>query len=163
MNTEIVPYTLLPGHMISKHGEGVIRCVLGSSVAVCITARLGNFACMNHFVSPATKNKKEATAMFGNVATLWLIKMAMEEGFTPSELQAQIFGGAYPETGTGSDIGRENCAVAEDVLRKKKIPLVSSDVAGHLGRKIVLDVGTGHAVVMKVKNIRHSDWHGAVW
>ncbi|MGM0462251.1 MAG: chemotaxis protein CheD [Fibrobacterota bacterium] len=163
MKNEIVPYTLQPGYMIARYGEGAVRTVLGSCVSVCISARGGFFGCINHFLYPRTGDRKNATAMYGNVATISLVKMAFDEGYGSRDLEAQIFGGAYPSGARGRDIGRENVSVAEAVLKKKNISVVSRDVGGQLGRKIVFDISTGHVAVIKVKQLRHSDWPEEIW
>ncbi|MGM0442870.1 MAG: chemotaxis protein CheD [Fibrobacterota bacterium] len=163
MSNDLVPYTLQAGYMVSKRGEGTIRTVLGSCVSVCICSGAGGYGAMNHFLYPRTADPARATPMFGNVATLALIRMVQDEGFHPSELEAQIFGGAYPPGAAGRDIGAENIAVAEKVLARKGITLVSRDVGGGRGRKIVLDVATGHVAVVKVRAIRNSDWAQEVW
>jgi hypothetical protein len=49
---------------------------------------------MNHFKLSYTKDKDNATSIYGNVATLALIQMMIEDGSKLKHLEAQIFGGS---------------------------------------------------------------------
>ena len=49
-------------------------------------------------------------------------------------------------------------SVARRALSRRGIRVASEDVGGSLGRKIVFDTGSGQVAVLKVRNIRKSDW-----
>jgi len=55
-------------------------------------------------------------------------------------------------------VGHENVAIARSVLQKKGIAIVSEDVGGNMGRKVVFDTETGQLMTLKVHKIRDSDW-----
>jgi chemotaxis protein CheD len=57
------------------------------------------------------------------------------------------------------DIGKENIAMARQVLRRMGISIVSEDVGGELGRKIVFNTLTSDVAVLKTEGIRKSDWY----
>ena len=44
-------------------------------------------------------------------------------------------------------------------MSKKQIPLVSEDVGGNKGRKVVFNTRTREALVLKVERIRKEDWN----
>jgi len=152
-------YFLEPGSIFLADRSAVISTVLGSSVSVCLFDRKRNVGGMNHFSYPLTLKKEEATACYGNVATLALIRMMYQDGSEGAHLEAQIFGGAYNEKISSKDIGQENYQMARKLLARERIPVVSEDVGGKKGRKIVFNTGTNEIAVMKVENLRRSDWY----
>jgi len=155
-------YLLKPGFIYFSKGNSVIQAVLGTCVSVCLWDKKRRFGGMNNFPYPATNNKHEATAKYGNVATVTLIRMMEEAGCNKGDMMAQIFGGSHPEGGKyvkKRNIGNENIEVARKVLKSKRIKVVSEDIGGHMGRKIAFDVETGNVAVLRVLDIRDSDWH----
>jgi chemotaxis protein CheD len=153
-------YHLEPGYMYFSKGPALVRAVVGSCVAVCIWDKALHYGGVNHFLHPATKSPQEATPRFGNVATTALIRLMEEAGCRREDLVAQITGGGFPEGGSGNDIGGENVRVAREILHRKGIPIISEDVGGSMGRKIVFDTATGQLAVLKVHKIRSTDWIG---
>jgi chemotaxis protein CheD len=112
---------------------------------------------MNHFVHPQTTRKEEATPKYGNVATVALIKLMCEEGCTLETLAAHIIGGGHPDGATDS-VGGRNIEIARRVLKEKGITILSEDVGGSVGRKVVFDLATGNVAVLKVHKVRTEDW-----
>jgi chemotaxis protein CheD len=154
----VADYFLAPGHMFVSVSPSLIRLVLGSCVAVCLWERNLKIGAMNHFIYPFTRNPAMATAKYGNVAVPALISMMIEYGAVPSDLVAQIFGGASPEDAPYVDIGVKNTEMARLMLEKKGINVISEDVGGTQGRKIIFDTSTGKVAIIKVPKIRMSDW-----
>jgi len=151
-------YFLEPGYIYLTSGPVTLLSVLGSCVAVCLWD--GRLKCggMNHFLYPSTSDASRATAKYGNVAMAWLVQMMDDAGCRRADLKAQIYGGGYLETNGDRGVGEENVRVARMVLARKGITVVSEDVGGTMGRKIMCDVGTGHVAVLKVHKLRDTDW-----
>ena len=84
--------------------------------------------------------------------------MMEAEGCEAKDIVGQILGGACPEDAKEAGLGEENVAVARSVLHKKGIAIVSEDVGGNMGRKVVFDTETGQLMILKVHKIRDSDW-----
>lgn len=152
-------YFLKPGYILVPEVPTIISTVLGSCVAVCLFDGTRKTGGMNHFPLPSTNKPEEATARYGNVATLALIGMMLENGSSIKDLEAQILGGAFCPKTCPNDIGKENVNVARKVLTRKKISIVSEDVGGEKGRKIVYDTSSNEVVVIKVEKIRQGDWY----
>ena len=51
-------------------------------------------------------------------------------------------------------------AVAEDVLARHRVVVVSRDVGGALGRKVAFSTFSGEIAVYKIERIRETDWYG---
>jgi chemotaxis protein CheD len=138
-------------------GEGAVQTVLGSCVSVCLWDSEVRCGGINHFVYPQTSQKENATPKYGNVATMALIKLMCEEGCRTDSLSAHIIGGGHPDGATDST-GMRNVDVARKILKEKGITILSEDVGGSVGRKVVFDLSTGHIAVLKVHKVRSEDW-----
>ncbi len=151
-------YYLEPGYIFCATEPATVHAVLGACVAVCLWDKKLCFGGINHFLYPSTREQERATAKFGNVATLELLRLMEQAGSKRDNLLAQILGGASPLTGSGRGIGSKNVEAARQTLRQKRLRICSEDVGGHMGRKIVFDSLTGHVAVLKVFELRQEDW-----
>ena len=152
-------YFLKPGFIFIATRPTVISTVLGTCVSVCLYDRDRKVGGMNHFQLPHMGEKNKSTARYGNVATVALIHMMIGDGSELRHLEAQIFGGAYNSSVSPKDIGFENIMVARRALGKKRVPIVSEDVGGDKGRKIVFDTYTNEIAVLRVDRLRKGDWY----
>jgi chemotaxis protein CheD len=151
-------YFLKPGYIILPKHPTVISTVVGSCIAVCIYDKNRKSGGMNHFQLPRFPQDKPATARYGDVSTLTLIRMMITDGAGTKHLEAQIFGGAHNPKLSKKNIGRENLVVARKIVVGKGIKIVSEDVGGEKGRKIVFNTGTNEIGVLKVEKLREEDW-----
>jgi chemotaxis protein CheD len=151
-------YFLRPGYIMVPRGPTIISTVLGSCVAVCLYDRKRECGGINHFQLPSTNKLKEATARYGNVATLALIGMMVDDGSKIKDLEAQIFGGAHNPKTCPKNIGLENVRIARMILTRKRIQIASIDVGGEKGRKLVFNTASNEMAVVKVDRIRQGDW-----
>lgn len=152
-------YFLEPGAIYLATQPACISTVVGSSVTVCIYDRKRKIGSMNHFSYPRTTDPKESTARYGNVATLAMIRMLVAEGSKPKHMEAQIIGGAHNREISSHNIGMENVRVARRILSHQKIRVLSEDVGGEKGRKVVFSTHTNEVVIFKVDRLRRSDWY----
>jgi chemotaxis protein CheD len=152
-------YFLHPGFIYVSTRPMVISTVVGSCVAVYIYDRRRRSGGVNHFQFPFIHEKDQATARYGNVAIPALIHMMITDGSKLKYLEAQIFGGAfYPEL-SPENIGIENIKIARQTLTQKRIRIVSEDVGGKKGRKIVFNTSSNEIAVVKVNQLRKEDWY----
>jgi chemotaxis protein CheD len=152
-------YFLRPGFIYLPDRPATISTVLGSSVAVSLYDRSLKTGGMNHFLFPYVNGREKTTALYGNVAVLTLIRMMAGNGSKISNLEAQVFGGAFNTEVSKRDIGRDNLRTARHILSRQKIRIVSEDVGGELGRKIVFNTATYEIGILKVGRLRESDWY----
>ncbi|MCG8551218.1 MAG: chemotaxis protein CheD [Desulfobacterales bacterium] len=151
-------YFLKPGYIIVPDQPTIISTVLGSSVAVSLYDKRRKKGGMNHFLYPFVEIPQKATAQYGNVAIPTLIKMMGVAGVPVSDLEAQVFGGAFDHTSCEKNIGKENLVAATQQLARHRIKVVSRDIGGELGRKIVFNTHTCEILVLRVDRLRRSDW-----
>lgn len=114
---------------------------------------------MNLFRFPYVREKDRATAEYGNVATITLIRMMLHDGSRIKDLEAQILGGAYNNKMSPKNIGRDNIMAARKILAKERVSVVSEDVGGDKGRKVVFNTSAGEVAVIKVDKLRTADWY----
>jgi len=156
---ETEKYYLESGYIFLAEKPTSISTVLGSCVSVCIYDRKRKVGGMNHFQVPFATDSDQATARFGNVATITLIRMMIHDGSKIKNLEAQLLGGAYNRDVSPKDIGLENIIAAKRILTRERIRVASEDVRGGKGRKIVFNTGTNEIAVFKVDKLRESDWY----
>ena len=152
-------YFLRPGFIYLPEKPTVISTVLGSSVAVSLYDSRRKTGGMNHFLFPHARTREESTALYGNIAVPVLIRMMLENGSRPSHLEAQIFGGAFNGDVSQRDIGRDNLRTARQILARRRIKIVSEDVGGSKGRKVVFNTNSYEVGILKVNRLRESDWY----
>jgi chemotaxis protein CheD len=152
-------YFLKPGFLYVADEPTVISTVVGSCVVVSLYDRRRFVSGANHFQFPFIGDKRQATARYGNVAVSALIEMMLNNGSKLKHLEAQLFGGAHNADTAVQNVGRENVGIARKMVTRKKIPIVSEDVGGQKGRKVVIDTNTNQIVVVKVEKLRSEDWY----
>ncbi|MBF0541457.1 MAG: chemotaxis protein CheD [Nitrospirae bacterium] len=149
-----------PGNVFFSKKPHRMSTVVGSSVAVCLWDKKNKCGAMSHFMYPYIRDKEQATLWYGNVAMITLIKLMDKSGINRHDVVAQILGGARSSNENEiNNMGQENISVAKKALAFYKIPIVAEDVGGIIGRKIVFDSTTGHIAVLKVFDLRQSDWY----
>ena len=152
-------YLLQPGYILVPNQPIGISTVIGSAVSICIFDKKNRIGGMNHFQFPYIAIKGKTTALFGNIATIALLKMMLARKSSVKNLEAQLYGGAYHPEKNDKDIGSENIEIARKVLLKNRISITSQDVGGEKGRKVVFNTRTNEVAVLKVDRLRDADWY----
>ncbi len=152
-------YYLKPGYIFLSKEPVVISTVLGSCVAVTLWDKKGTYGGMAHYLYPSVQQRKKSTAQYGNVAVLHLIKIFFDEGSDKKNMQAQIFGGASLHSVECSRIAGENIRMARNTLKNFGVKIISEDVGGHVGRKLVYNTLTNEAIVYRANKLRKGDWY----
>ncbi len=152
-------YFLKPGYIYLPDKPTNISTVVGSSVAVCLFDKKKKTGGMNLYIFPANEEKDQAFPIYGNVATRALVSMMIQRGSKVRHIRSQIFGGAFNRDVSARDVGQENIAIARQVLKYMRIQVISEDVGGRLGRKIVFNTMTNEVAILKTSALRESDWY----
>lgn len=136
-------YFLLPGTIYLTNNSTFIVTILGSCVSVCLWDEETKYGGMNHYLLPLWNGEGVPTPKYGNVAIPKLIDKFQERGIDPRRLKAKLFGGANLLVGQNKEkisfIGERNIEIAWEILNKYKIPVISYDLGGNLGRKIIMN------------------------
>ncbi|MFC1821105.1 chemotaxis protein CheD [Thermodesulfobacteriota bacterium] len=151
-------YFMKPGYILVPNCPTSISTVLGSCVSVCLFDGSLKAGGMNHFQFPSTKQSGKRTARYGDVSTLTLIRLMIENGSDSANIVAQVFGGAYDANFSAWNVGLENVHMARKILSDKGIPIVSQDVGGKKGRKIIFNTRTNEIEILRVAKIHKNEW-----
>ena len=84
--------------------------------------------------------------------------MFLQEGGNKENIKAQLFGGAS-NSKQSKMIAEENISIARGILKKLGIKIVSEDVGGDMGRKLIYNTLTNEAIVYKTNQLRKGDWY----
>ena len=151
-------YLLKPGFIFLSKEPVVISSVLGSCVAVSMWDNKVLFGGMAHYLFPNVRPGASPTAKYGNVAVRHLAEMFFLEGAVKERINAQLFGGAS-NSKRNRIVAEENITIARLALEKLGIKVVSEDVGGHMGRKLIYNTLTNEAIVYKTNQLRKGDWY----
>ena len=152
-------YYLKPGYIFLSRLPTIVSSVIGSCVAVSLWDAKECYGGMVHYLYPHAGDGEQATARYGNPAINCLLRMFAEEGAQKKNIQAQIFGGASSSDDECRKVAEENIETARVILNRLKVKIVSEDVGGAMGRKLVYDTSTNEAVVYKSEKLRRGDWY----
>ncbi|MDR1546585.1 MAG: chemotaxis protein CheD [Deltaproteobacteria bacterium] len=157
---EVYRYHLTPGSLFSCGEQAMISAVLGTCVAVCLHDRRLRIGGMNQFMYPKSGLFGAVSNDYGDVAIPALISKLQRMGSRLEDLEAQIFGGGeVPGHSAWGSTGGRNVKTARKMLKKSGITIVSEDVGGFKGRRLIFHTGTNEALVMKTHRIRRGDYH----
>jgi chemotaxis protein CheD len=147
--------------MVAHTDDMLVRTVLGSCVAVIMYDRQNCFGGINHFIWPKVEKDEKPSVMYGNVAIPALYRMLTKMGASKDSIEAQLFGGGRPSEkfSDKKTLGDDNVKAAKSILKRMRVPVFSEDVGGCKGRKIVYNTKSNEALVVKVDNLRATDWY----
>ena len=146
---------LFPGNLFAHRSPHLVTTVLGSCISVCLWDARSQIGGINHYLLPLWNGEGLPTPKYGNIAIDKLIVKLINLGCDKGHLKAKVFGGAamWEQTGGLITVGERNIALAWDLLAEHEIPIVSSDVGGKLGRKLVFNSGTGEVMMRRNKGL----------
>jgi chemotaxis protein CheD len=146
---------LYPGGIFVDPEPQEVMTVLGSCISVCLWDTVLKIGGINHYLLPFWNGNGLASARYGNIAIDKLIERMCETGSIKRNLRAKVFGGSLmlvnAQPSTAFRIGELNANLAFQSLKEKSIPVLSHNVGGSRGRKIIFSTGTGE-VLMKYVN-----------
>lgn len=136
----------------------MIYTILGSCIAVCLWDSYHKFGGMNHYIYGKMLNR-ERNVKFGEIAIPYLIKLMLGFGAKENQLRAYVVGGGeHPDF--RSPVGALNADLADKLLADYQIGIVTREVKGQFGRKVVFNSGTGEITIHKINEVRKDDWYG---
>jgi chemotaxis protein CheD len=95
---------------------------------------------LNHFLLPHPSEKAEASPRYAQAAISRLVDLMLKRGARARRLRAHVIGGACVLSAFHdgeNHLGLRNVAAAAALLAARRIPILSSDVGGDRGRKLV--------------------------
>ena len=141
---------LHPGQLFVTSEPAVVTTILGSCVAVCLWEPALGVGGINHYLLPTGVRTAATGLRYGNVAIEHLLERLQRAGARQECLQAKVFGGACvleAMRGKENHLGAKNVDIARLALQDAGIPVMSSDVGGGRGRKLIFYPHDGNALV----------------
>ncbi len=153
-----VDFYLYPGLLFAQKEACMITTVLGSCVSVCLWDPVSNTGGINHYMLPLWNGEGLPSPKYGNIAIQKLIEKMLALGCKKANLKAKVFGGgAVLQTSGGLlNVGERNITLAEDMLGDERIPIISKDVGGTQGRKLIFCTGSGEVLMRKIRSSMES-------
>ncbi len=140
---------VLPGQqLITREEDEIIATVLGSCVAACIWDPEVGVGGLNHFMLPHDDEGLWSGASlalrYGNHAMDSLINALIKAGAEKHRMQCKFFGGGNVISGM-SGVGDKNSRFAREYAEIERLNVVTFDLGGTQGRRIMFDPTTGRA------------------
>ena len=151
-------------------GQGVIiSTLLGSCVSACLYDPVNKVMGMNHFLLCCENYKKDEEALcvsdsgkYGVLAMELVINGMLKLGANRKYFKAKAFGGgdildSDKEENNFLAVGNLNIQFIQEFLDNEKIPLISADLGGRIGRIIRFYSDDYSVYVRKIKKIALPD------
>jgi chemotaxis protein CheD len=142
---------LHPGQIFVTIEPATVTTILGSCVSVCLWDPALGIGGINHYLLPTGIAVGSNGMRYGNIAIERLLEKLVRAGTEVRNLKAKVFGGACvlaAMRGKGeAHLGSKNVEIAKKSLADIGIPLITSDVGGDRGRKLIFHPYDGTAFV----------------
>jgi chemotaxis protein CheD len=141
------------GQMFASPVGTEVTTILGSCVAICIWDAGSGVGGVNHYMLSYDRGAASHSLRYGDYATEQLLLALSRFGAVSSRLEAKIFGGAcilQSFQQAGSELGQKNVELARTLLKAARIPVLSEDVGGSRGRKLIFSTDSGEALVKRL-------------
>lgn len=154
---------LKPGEVYMAKEPTAVSTVLGSCVSVTLFNRRLGIGAICHALFPETKGKVNGDGFkYVDYALSKIIEKFDSLGIKLNEIEIKLFGGSNmveisDENKLRATVGKQNIDAAFNLIENRKLRLISSDVGGLEGRKIVFHTHTGEVFVKRLsdKKIMH--------
>ena len=135
--------------------EGVLLTIgLGSCVGIALYDQRVKVAGMAHILLADSTMflKRDNLAKFADTAVPLLLEVMKKAGAHQGRITAKIAGGSelFRCQGNHDSVGGRNITAVRQALVRDKIPLLSEDVGGNLGRTMKFFAESGKVFVAKV-------------
>jgi len=143
---------LYPGNLFTNENPYIVNTILGSCISLCLWDSRLKIGGINHYLLPLWNGRGLQSPKYGNIAIEKLINKMLEMGSSKNDVKAKLFGGAAVlDTCIKSfQVGEQNIIIAQDLLEKHKIPIVSSSVGGTEGLKLIFHTDSGDVFIKRI-------------
>ena len=154
---------LKPGDIYIAEAPTAVSTVLGSCVSVTLFNRRLGIGAICHALFPETNGDVNGDGFkYVDYALSKIIEKFDSMGIKLSEIETKLFGGSDIVEMNGEDrlratVGKQNIDAAFNLIENSKLRLISSDVGGLEGRKIVFYTHTGEVFLKRLndKKVMH--------
>ena len=166
MREQLPMVHLKAGEMHCADRPTLVVTVLGSCLSVILYNRRLGIGGICHGLLPSCSRQKtcngDCTEKFRYVdcAIRQMVKIFDRSGVKRSEIEVKCFGGAdmfsRPIEKPGIlSVGRQNSEAADEVMKREGLTLITRDVGGLQGRKILFYTHTGEVLLKRLARCQH--------
>jgi chemotaxis protein CheD len=146
-----------PGYLVVAEDPTFLCSVCGNGVVVLVWDKIRKTGGMIHCIYAGKKTGKKASNYHAETAVAQLIHSMTKIQSRPVNLESQLFGAGNLNGYSARRAARVVAAVRK-TLKKFKVKIVSEDLGGCIGRKIIFDTRSGEVIVIRTKRVRKTDW-----
>jgi chemotaxis protein CheD len=135
---------IFPGEYHATRSQRIISTVLGSCIAVALIDAKTGVCGMNHFMLPgelsADRIYASGSGKYGMYAMELLINEIIKLGGLKKNFTSKVFGGGKvlrSSSGFTNSVPEGNITFVMSYLKQEGIPIVSQDVGGTSGRRVL--------------------------
>jgi len=154
---EVQPCIIGPGYIAVSSDPAMLCSVCGNGVVVTLWEHLRKIGGMIHCVYPTSEHRAPSSNYCADTALYQLLSQMVKANAHPLYMEAQIFG-AGSLNGYAAKRAAKVVKTIRKILHKFDIDVVSEDIGGRLGRKVIFHTLSGETMVVKTKNVRKADW-----
>ena len=141
-------------YRVSRTPE-VLYTLLGSCVAVCLYDAAAGIGGMNHILLPGRaedEGRFDDVARFGLDAVELLVGALVDAGASRRRLAAKLFGGGHVirHMDEVTSPGFRNVRFIRELMKKERIPVITSDLGGYEARKVWFRTDTADVILKRV-------------
>jgi len=150
---------LTPAQMLVSRKPMIVTTLLGSCVSVTMYCKRLKIGAICHALlpkrqegHPADQAGREA-GRYVEGSILFLLERLQSRGVLRSEIEAKLFGGSdmfAPLKGSRQSVGRQNIEMALSVLTAEQVRLITQDLGGARGRKIIFHTQSGEVFLKRL-------------
>lgn len=141
------------GQMYASSEPCAVTTIVGSCVAVCLWDPILRNGGVTHYILARWEGDGPPSCRYGDIAIDILVNKMAELGSYRNRLQAHIFGGACMfESLLASKhaLSTRNVEIAVQILAKYNIKVLTQQVGGRKGRKVVYQTSDGSFTVKEI-------------
>jgi chemotaxis protein CheD len=146
-----------PGYLVVAEDPTFLCSVCGNGVVVLVWDKIRKSGGMIHCIYARKGAGEKASNYHAETAVAQLIHAMAGVQSSPLNLEAQLFGGGNLN-GYSARRADRVVATVRKMLKKLKVKIVSEDLGGCVGRKIIFDTRSGDVMVIRTKRVRKTDW-----
>jgi chemotaxis protein CheD len=151
---------LKPGEMLVSGEPLVVTTLLGSCVAVTMFSSRHRLGAICHALLPNCRKELKCSrdhtdaGKYVECAIRLMLERLMAHGVAKDQIEAKIFGGSDmfdKAEGRNQSVGRQNIEKALSMLEGESVRVITQDLGGERGRKIIFHTHTGDVFLKRLR------------
>jgi chemotaxis protein CheD len=155
---QVAALFLKPGEMVLSFEPAAITTLLGSCVAVTMFSKRLGLGAICHALLPSCRREESCchteTGKYVECAIELMLQEFNTRGILNNEIEVKLFGGSDmfdTVDGKRLSVGRQNLEMALKMLEEACVRIVTQDLGGPRGRKIIFHTHTGDVFLKRMR------------